>query len=287
VYSRSQTITKIVAGFEALKASSVSIGDIMTSVDRDAAFDSQKFRKLQRSFQTHVLSKEFAHGLRITTRSDRGRLHSHYAVALPFKVEGFDWDSFEQSERWFKLYKSSGEKSCLRWYKFYTKAYRRSMPDELRKLNHRLMLKAKKYGYGHIRVLPVRKNDEAYKWYLVKNIPKVRQNRDKGLHYFESWGLPTVGLVKVMTRAYNAYRMRLKTFCEGLHLTSDNYNMILKDILGNNWHWKCRDYIKEIATLPEGLYLPPHLMDGYNELEKTVKQYLVRTGQYVKRRTTP
>ena len=247
---------------------------------RKDAYSIEEFNRKLQSLQSHVLSKLFSCGLRVVARSDSGRLHCHAAVALGFATDGFDWRSFDEAERWYKLYKSSGERATLKWYVYYTQLYRASMPEQLRDLNHTLVIKAKKYGFGRIFILPIRKNSDALKWYLVGNIPKKRQKRDAGVHFFTSWGLAKTGKFKTLSRPYNDYRDRLKLFAEGLHLTADNYNMVLRTILGNNWHWKCRDYIKHIAMLPEGLFLPPCHKDGYEELRKTIKQHLVRTGQY-------
>ena len=279
MYSRSTLVAKVVSGMDELERASTAVGDVLITARVDA-YDSPAFAKRLKSFTTHILYKMFPLGLKVVTRSEYGRLHCHAAVGLDFPTDGFDWESFDQAERWYNIYKMAGGKEALKWYKFYTKTYRASMPPELRRINQELQKRARAYGFGHVFCLPVKRNLEALKWYLVKNIPKKRPKRDKYLHYFESWGIQKLGKFKVLTPQYNEYRRKLKLFAEGLHLDENNYNIVLRDILGNNWHWRCRDYIKDIAMLPEGLHLPASLKNGYEELGKTVKQHLIRIGQY-------
>ena len=281
MYSRSVIISKLVYGYEELAKASVSIGDVLITVDADAAFKSDVFAKRLRNLQTHVLSNLFEAGVKVVTRSEKGRLHCHAAVRLNFEIHGFDWSSFDQAKRWYELYRSTRQKSCLRWYRFYKRAYETSMPEQLKSINQELKQRARIYGFGHVFILPIRKNSEALKWYLVKNVPHTRQKRDSKIHYFTSWGLETTGKFKHMTPRYNDYRDRLKQFCLSLKLVHDNYQPVLKELLGPQWHWQCRKYIKYIVPSLNGEFLPVSLQASYEELRRTVRQHLIRTGQYV------
>ena len=279
VYSRKATEVKLEYAFDLLEGACVAIVDILITADRGRreAYDIGEFLTRLYSFQTNVLCKLFPRGLRVIARSGGGRIHSHAAVAFMFSTDGVDWCSFDQAERWYKLYKATGDRNMLKWFKYYTKLYRASEPVELRELNRILRLKAKKYGFGRIFALPIRKNSQALKKYLVKNLPYTRQPRDRGVHFFTSWGLAKTGKFKVTTKYYNSYRYRLELFATGLNLTPDDYNDVLKTILGNNWHWKCREYIAQITKLHGHVFLPPHLQDGYEQLRRTVIQYIVRS----------
>ncbi len=278
MYSRTQTIAKLVHSFEEL-SSSKAIGDILITADQNA-YNSEAFGKQLRSLTLNVITKMFKRGLRVITRSSTGRLHVHAAVDLGFEVTGFDWLSFEEAERWYRIYKQTGCISARTQYRLFTRQYQDSMCQELKDINAKLKKKAKAYGFGRIYVLPVKKNNDALKWYLVKNLPKYKPKKDKAIHYFSSWGVTKISKFKVLSKYYNEHREQLKKFCTSLGLTSDNYNKVLKDVIGVQWMWKCKNYIKHIELLVDGPHLPNQYKTSYNELRKTVKQYLIRSDQY-------
>lgn len=146
------------------------------------------------------------------------------------------------------------------------------MSEEFLKLHNFVRTKARAYGFGHVKLLPVRKNNQAFKYYLVGNVPKKRAARDKGIHFLSCWNLDPPTKFKVLTREYNGYRRRLKAFCLGLGLTEGNYKESLTAVLGTGWHWQCKDLIKEIDNL--GI-----LEIRYEDLKTTLRRHLLRSDQ--------
>ena len=272
MYSRGSIIARVVYAFDTLENHAQLLGDLLVTVDTNQ-YSSREFNANFRSFQTHVLSKMFPSGLRVVTRSEGGRIHCHAAVALNVDASQFDWPCFYAAERWYKIYRQVRTKESLQQYKRFTKKFRESMPEELKQINRELKVKARNYGFGRAMVLPVRINNDALKWYLVKNVPRKRQERDKGVHYFASWGLPKASNFKVLSPRYNQYRANLRAFAQSLGLTAENYNTVLKEALGNNWHWQCREVIKFMDALP------PHLLDKQDSLKQTIRQHLLRSNQ--------
>src|SRR4051812_44573141 len=104
MYSRKQLIAKLCCVYEQMDALG-PIGDLILSVDRNI-YDSKAINKKYRSFVLNVLREKFTRGFRVITRSDSDRVHIHCAVQLPgTALDGFDWRSFDQAERWYNLYK--------------------------------------------------------------------------------------------------------------------------------------------------------------------------------------
>jgi hypothetical protein len=190
---------------------------------------------------------------------------------MPGPVTNFDWVAFEQSERYYNLYKHFKDKDSLKFYNYYTKKYRNSLPTTWQVINSKLMSIGKKLGLGRIFLTPIRKNLTAYKWYLVSNVPYKREKRDKYIRFFFSWGMAVVDKCQILNKYTKAYRNKLKSFAEGLQLTSESYNMVLRDVLGNSWHYRVNELIKHIDSL-DSLELIK-----YNELKSTVALHLLRS----------
>ena len=259
MYSRCKTVAKFVESFHALNRGA-PIADILITSVRHEEYCSRSFNAKIRKFISHVLRHMFPRGLSIVTRSDKDRLHCHMAVQLDTPMPDFDWVSFEESERYYSLYKASKDRRHLNFYRYYTRKYMNSLPAIYRKMTLRLMAGAKRYGLGHCRMVPVRKNMDAYKWYLVKNIPKRRHRRDKGLQYLSSWGLPTTKDFQVLNKYTIDYRRRLKLFSMGLQLTPENYSMMLRNAIGVRWFCRCKDLIRDIDNLA------PHQVSSYESI---------------------
>jgi hypothetical protein len=270
MYSRRRITTKVVHAYNHL-AEQGPIGDLLLTLDRDV-YDAQKANKKLRSFFLNILSKKFTKGLRVLTRADDGRVHIHAAVLLPSDCPNFDWRAFDQAQRWMRIYRTLKDKASLKFYRQFTAAYYRSMTVEFKELHDFVRLKGKVYGFGHVRLLPIRKVSDALKWYLVKNVPRQRQTRDKGIHFFSSWGCPTVGPSKLVSPESRRYRERLSRFSIGLGLTADNHVTVLRAVLGRNWHWQCEDMIKHINSL--GTHA-----GRYEELKRTIRQHQLRAVQ--------
>ena len=270
MYARSKLIAKFVSGFDQLN-NGAALGDILITSQRTDEYNGQAFNTKLRTFLNRVIHRQFKAGLSIVTRSDKNRLHCHVAVQAPCPLIGFDWLSFEQSERYFKLYQQFKQKEDLNFYAYYTRKYRKSMPRLWQKASSRITALAKHYGLGHARLVPIRKNMNAYKWYLVGNIPYKRDNRDKGLHYFTSWNLDTIKDFQVVNKYTRDFRRRLGKLATSLQLTSENYNIKLKACLGRHWFCRCEDLIKDIDDLDQ------HQQLKLNLLRQTIATYTLRT----------
>lgn len=271
MYARSRLIAKFVNGFDQLNSGSV-IADILITSVRTEEFDSDEFNGRLRKFRKRVLQRIFPKGLCIITRSDSNRLHCHCAVQTDIPVAAFDWDSFEESERYYALYRQFKDRRDLDFYKYYTRKYMKSLPKEWRVKLLRVSAGARHYGLGRARMVPVRKNMNAYKWYLVGNIPKRREPRDKGLQYYTNWGVDRIKDFQVINKFTMAYRSKLKAFSIGLQLESDNYNIILRNALGTRWFCRCEDLIRDIHKLS------PSQADRYRMLQHTIKMYQLRSS---------
>jgi hypothetical protein len=214
----------------------------------------------------------FEKGVSIVTRSSSGRLHCHIAVEISEPCRTFDWTAFDEAERYYNLYKGYRDKSDLKFYRYYTKKYRASMPRSWRNINARLMGAGKKYGLGRVFLTPVRKNMQALKWYYVSNIPRKRDTRDKGIQYFTSWGLQKTSGFQVVNRYTQEYRRKVRKFSTGLQLNSENYNISLRSVLGRRWYFKCKDLISDIDKLSTRQVMQ------YNELRASLQTYLLRSS---------
>ena len=270
MYARTRLVARYANSFDQLNTGCV-IADLLITSVRTEEFDGPTFNRRLKRFKNKVLQPLFSRGISIVTRSDANRLHCHCAVETTIPVDSFDWLSFEESERYYQLYKTFGDKSDLRFYRYYSTKYLKSLPVEWRQQLHRMRAQAKHYGLGRLSVVPVRKNMTAYKYYLMGNIPRRRDPRDKGMQYLTTWGLDSVKDFQVLNRHTRAFRERLKTFSMGLQLTSENYNIILRDALGTHWFCRCEELIRDIHQLT------PDQQIRYRQMQTTINMYRLRS----------
>lgn len=269
MFHRSAAVTKLQHSFHELEAKSVSIGALLITT-ANLKQSSKDFNKQLTYLVNNVLSDLFPCGLRVVTRSEVGRIHSHAAVSLDFEIPNFDWEAYDAAEASYLKYKETGDRTQLKNYNIYTKVYRNSMPEKLRKINDELKIRGRAYGFGMIKVIPVRKGNHAFMCYLTKNLPRNRQPRDKGVRFLSYWGLSAIKDFKVLTPCYNKYRNNLKDFCLSVGLTADNYMEVLKGIYGTKWHITGFDIIKNMGELT------PDLVRKQNGIRESVKQYFLR-----------
>lgn len=269
MYSRGKTIAKLVNGMDQFKDQS-RVGDILVTA-RVNAYNGVAFADNLNLFR-RCMQKLFKKGLTVVTRSDSGRLHCHIAVELDDSCSDFDWVAWKQAERYYDLYSAFQSSSDLKFYVYYTKKYRASLPESWRKLNLKLMAAGKKYGLGRISITPVRKNLTAMKWYYVSNIPYKRDLRDKGVRYYSSWGLESINGFQILNKYTRGYWARLRKFSEGLQLNSENYNICLRSVLGRRWFFRCKDLIKDIDKLSTAQVME------YNELRSAIQLHLLRSS---------
>jgi len=245
MYSRGKTIAKLVHGLAQLPVQQL-IGDILITASRTDAYDGVSFATTLRNFRQNVLRKLLPKGVGIITRSLNGRLHWHLAVQMPVTAPAFDWTSFEESERYFHLYQTYKSRKDLQFYHYYTRKFRTSLPLEWRKINQQLMIEGKKHGLGRVFLTPVRKNLQAFRWYLVGNVPYRKDDRDKGLQYFTSWGLKRMSKCQLLSHYTADYRRHIKRFAEGLQLSEDSYKITLRSVLGRYWYFRIKDLVRDI-----------------------------------------
>ena len=270
MYSRGKTIAKLINSIDQFSCQN-EVGDILVTATRTNSYDGRAFAENLTNFRKNVLRKLFNKGVSIVTRSDKNRLHCHIATQMPSKCTTFDWISFSEAERYYKLYKQFKGKQDLRFYRYYTTKYRRSLPKDWQIINHKLMAAGKKYGLGRVFLTPVRKNMSALKWYYVGNIPYRRDTRDEGIHYLVSWGMDSINNFQVYNKYTTEYRNRLMRFAQGLHLNDTDYTITLRSVLGRRWHYKVKDLIQNIDNLTIEQSIK------YKELRSAIDTYLLRS----------
>lgn len=272
MYSRSKTIARLINSLSQLSCQQ-STGDILITASKLDGYNGLEFTSKLRKLKQTTLQKLLPKGVSVVTRSDSGRVHCHIAAELPDKCIDFNWTAFEESERYYKIYKDTKDRKALEFYRYFTAKYRRSMPASWQSINRKLMIAGKKYGLGRIFLIPIRKNMKAYQWYLVGNVPYKRDQRDGKLKYVNSWGMPKTSKFQVINKFTTDYRNRLKYFCQGLQLTSENYSIVLRNVLGQSWYYRTSDIIKHIYHLPLDLNVK------YNEIKNSIRIHLLRLNE--------
>lgn len=246
------------------------IGDILITAARSESYNSETFRK--KITELHATLKTlFPAGAYIVTRSDEGRLHAHVAVKMPVSSLEYDWVAFDQAKFFYFLYKKDRSGHHLEKYRYYKEKHEASLPEQWQLMNKKLMAIGEKLGLGRIFMTPIRKNKECYTYYLTSNIPKTRQERDKYLHIFYSWGLQKTGKFQVRDTYTADYRRKLKKIVEGLQLTDENYTMTLRSMLGAKWHSRIEDIVRYADNLPAALETK------YTELKSAIALHLLRS----------
>lgn len=269
MYSRGKNIAKLVAGLNHLSCQ-LKVGDILITANRDA-YNGIEFNRKLGTFKK-VLERFTSKGMWIVTRSDSNRIHCHIAAEMSSMCTNFDWVSFEESEKYYKLYRKYRYKADLKFYRYFTVKYRRSLPKDWQHINHRLMSAGKRLGLGRVFLIPIRKNLKAYKWYLVSNVPYKRDRRDKGVHFFQSWGIGKTGKFQLSNSYTRSYRERLKKFAQGLQLTSNSYNISLRSVLGLSWYFKIKDLVRDIDSLSRDQ------QERYENLKSALRIHLLRSS---------
>lgn len=271
MYSASRTRAKLVYLLDQLVPQNC-VADILITAERTASFNGPEFAAQYNKFQRNTLRTLFKSGVSVITRSTRGRLHSHTAVLMHASHAEFDWYSFDQSEHYYNLYTQTRNKHDLQLYAHFLRKYRRSLSPEWQHANRVLMRSAKRHGLGRVFMTPVRKNMQAYKWYVVGNLPKRREHRDAGIHYLRSWGLESINGFQPINKHTVEYRRKLAKFCTGLQLTSEDYNIYLRNALGRRWYYKVTDLVRDIDNLTLAQ------QQDYHMLRQTLGTYRLRTS---------
>lgn len=269
MYSRGKTIAKLVNSIDQFSCQT-KVGDILITAGRDA-YNGQTFAQNLKAMK-RTLHKTFAKGVSVVTRSDAGRLHCHVAVELAESCKDYDWTSFNEAERYYLLYKTFRGKEDLRFFRYYTKKYRASLPKSWKEINHKLMALGKKHGLGRVFLTPVKKNMQALKWYYVSNIPYTRDDRDRHIQYFTAWGMSKIVGFQVVNKYTKDYRSKLRRFAEGLQLNSENYNISLRSVLGRRWYFNCKDLIRDIEKLSHSQ------VTQYHEIREAVQTHQLRSS---------
>jgi hypothetical protein len=271
MYSRGRTIARLIFGLDQLPCQQ-KVGDILVTAIRSQAYDGAAFATNLNNFRKRILQPLFSKGVSIVTRSDSGRMHSHIAAEMPSLCSDFDWTSFEQSEHYYRLYQQYKGKDDLKFYRYFTAKYRRSLPKDWQDINTKLMIAGKRYGLGRVFLTPIRKNLKAYKWYLVSNVPWKRDKRDSKIHYLSCWGMKSTGKFQVLNKFTNDYRRKISKFVQGLHLDSENYNICLRSMLGQRWFFRIKELIRNIDSLSVIQQIQ------YDELKSSIRTHILRSS---------
>lgn len=242
-YSRAKQLHRIDAGFMELMELATGdqnhIADLLITF-KSAIYNSAFCRKKWHSFQRRVLAKLFVAGLRVTSRCDNNRIHLHVAVVCNNDIRsGFDWGHWDQYQR---CKTAADKRRC--WKLLYC-----SFNDELKQLYKQLRIAARNYGFGHLKLLPVRKNIDALKNYYKSNVPHYRRNNDANKQLITYWGFSMVAAEKKIQPATGAiarYRQRFTALMADLNLDESNAKDVLTALLGKHWHWKLRFHLKAL-----------------------------------------
>lgn len=242
-YSRAKQLHRIDAGFlelmELADNDQHRIADVLITY-KTAVFNHASTSAKWRSFQSNVLSKLFVGGIKVIGRStNNNSIHLHVAVVCNHDInQGFDWNLWDRYQRC-----SNAADRRAQWRLLYA-----TFNDELRRLYKLLRVAAKNYGFGHLKLLPIRKNTNALKNYYKSNVPFKRHGHSKHpiLTY---WGFSMVEAEKKISPATGAiarYRQRFAALMVDLGLDSSNAKDVLTALLGPYWHWKLRFHLKAI-----------------------------------------
>tara|TARA_Y100000588_G_scaffold383265_1_gene472256 strand:+ start:100 stop:1200 length:1101 start_codon:yes stop_codon:yes gene_type:complete len=148
------------------------------------------------SLQTRKFKKIFKCGVHVVERAPRtGRLHLHGACVMRNGEDvrtGFDFDKYEEWRR----ENEKGREANLGRKKALSRAFAKDATSALRDLWKEFSPdKMKRYGFGQAHLVPVRKNGEAFAFYMAKYLSKVDddnawkyRHEDKGKRSYRVWG---------------------------------------------------------------------------------------------------
>jgi hypothetical protein len=243
-YSRAKQLHRIDAGFmelmELANGNNNRIADLLITF-KAPIYNNAITAAKWRSFQCHVLAKLFVGGLKVASRSTSSNtIHLHIAVVCSNDINnGFNWEYWDQYQR---CRTAAAKRRC--WKLLYS-----TFNPTLQRLYKQLRVAARNYGFGHLKLLPVRKNINALKNYYKSNVPFKRHSYDRHQKLISYWGFSMVEAEKKLSPATGAiarYRQRFATLMVELGLDSSNAKDVLVALLGTHWHWKLRFHLKAI-----------------------------------------
>ncbi|NBQ69538.1 MAG: hypothetical protein EBU46_12215 [Nitrosomonadaceae bacterium] len=243
-YSRAKQLHRIDAGFmelmELANGNRNRIADLLITFKTPVYHNTIAAVKW-RSFQCNVLSKLFVGGLKVASRaSTNNTIHLHIAVVCNDDINsGFSWELWDQYQR---CRTAAAKRRC--WKLLYA-----TFNADLKHLYKQLRTNAKSYGFGHLKLLPIRKNIDALKNYYKSNVPFKRHSNDRCQKLISYWGFSMVDAEKKIQPATGAiarYRRNFALLMKDLGLNEANAKEVLVALLGTHWHWKLRFHLKAI-----------------------------------------
>jgi hypothetical protein len=140
----------------------------LTLTTRDNCLQHWDFQARWHSFMVNVGYELFSDGVYVKARQERGAIHLHAAVVMPFDVNpgAFPWDEVEH-----------------RCYKH--------VDPRLRKLWRKLRAVLPRYGFGRFTLQPIRKTGKALGRYLASYYGHnflQRDDRDRSARLWGAWG---------------------------------------------------------------------------------------------------
>tara|TARA_Y100000588_G_scaffold386907_1_gene483489 strand:+ start:193 stop:1293 length:1101 start_codon:yes stop_codon:yes gene_type:complete len=168
------------------------------------------------SLQTRKFKKLFKCGVHVVERAPRtGRLHLHGACVMRNAEDvrtGFDFDKYEE---WRKE-NEKGRAANLGRKKALSRAFAKDATPALRDLWKEFSpANMKRYGFGQAHLVPVRKNGEAFAFYMAKYLSKVEdenawkyREEDKGKRSYRVWGKRRVCSIHHSPNTVNSWKWR-------------------------------------------------------------------------------
>jgi len=223
----------------------------------DHVIDAREASKRFHSLATHVLDVRYsAKWVKVFERQKSGRIHYHLLLVLPRDIRtGVNFDEFAKGN-----YRSANNTLKAEW-NFWGPKGRDT---------------ARRYGFGRTELLPIKSTVEAISNYVGKYIAKHIEDRvegDKGVRLVSyGKGLRGVSSANFGWESPGArlWRRKLKTFCEALGYTAENYRERLLHECGSKWPYHLTPFIQEIryqnyAFAAEALLDWPELRDTLPE----------------------
>ena len=204
------------------------------------------------SLITGVLRERYAMCIRVSERQKKGRWHFHLVVVCQQDIRrGIDFQAIKE-----RRYKDGANAALRSEWAFWR-------------------ITAKKYGFGRVELLPVKKTGEALAAYVAKYISKgfaYRQAQDKGARLYSVIGGSRACSSRFSFFSLKSYLWRQKvamwaaSWSDSLAKVAQSVNQSPIDALtyddlpilfGKRWAWRCRDDIMAYVPVltPEKLAL--------------------------------
>ena len=171
------------------------------------------------SLSANLLLKRFKSWVWVIERAPKsGRLHFHVAAVLKGAQDvrtGFDFDAYDE----WKVENQKASKANLGRKKALSRQFAKNATPDLRGLWHLMRPETmKKYGFGIAHIVPIKKNGEAFAFYMAKYLSKPTETveryliEDKGHRSYGVCGKRRVASIhhSPVTKRARAWRRRVE-----------------------------------------------------------------------------